>query len=423
MLDIWQGVLEYPKTEKFAHMQINQAMTKTHQPAAVSSIKKSSEHSFASLNFLRGLSAAAVLFNHTATFISNGKPLLAFNWGGLGVEVFMLISGFLMMWHFYERRNLGETWGSSKTCLKFYVRRFFRIAPLYYCLLIIVYVFHDGLQQLEAQNRMVFHPTLESGPHDPTSTELSAAQIATHFTFIFGFIPRYAASSPLPDWSIGLEMQFYLFFPFLALLLVRSQFIWGTALLLATSWISLKLFGVGVDAEPKYFGVFPYATLLPFQIDCFLAGMLLAAGLYEKASFSKRTFLLLLGLLVAGIYTKKFLLICFLLVFYELALTCGTGIPLLDKTVKAASRVVELRVFKFMADASYGVYLIHLPLLVLAIWLLTHVSSFAELSPVIRFISCFVLITPLVYALASLTFKYIESPGIAWGRKIIKRMQ
>ena len=327
-------------------------MTETFRlKGALPGIQKSPEHSFASLNFLRGLSAATVLFNHTATLISNGKPLLAFNWGGFAVDVFMLISGFLMMWHFYERRNLGETWGSSKTCLKFYVRRFFRIAPLYYCVLVMVFVFHNGLQQLDSQNRNVFQPTFASGPHDPTSTELTAAQVLTHFSFIFGFIPRYAASTPVPDWSIGLEMQFYLFFPFLALLLVRSQFIWGAALLLATSWVSLKLFGVGVDADPKLLGVFPYPTLLPFKIDCFLAGMLLAAGLYEKAHFTKRTFLLLLGLLVAGIYQKKFLLICFLFAFYELALTYGTGIPLLDKNSENSKPGGRHRVLK-PADAS-----------------------------------------------------------------------
>ena len=405
-------------------MQNNLAPAEANPSAAgASSDPKTFSHSFASLNLLRGLSAWVVLFNHTATFVSSGKNLLSFNWGGLGVGVFMLISGFLMMWHFYERRDLGETWGSSKTCLKFYVRRFFRIAPLYYLLLVIVYVFHGGLQQLESQNHSVLLPAYVPGPHDPTSTEMSVSQVLTHFSFTFGFIPRYAASSILPDWSIGLEMQFYLFFPFLALLLVRSQYLWGTAFMLVVCWFSLKLFGVGTNADPGPLGVFPYPTLLPLSFYPFLTGMLLAAALYEKNNFAKRTFLLLLALFVAGICTKKFLLICFLFAFYELALTCGTGIPPLDKTVKSVSRVVEHRVFKFMADASYGVYLIHIPLLVLVIWLLIHLTSFAELSPIMRFLTCFALVIPFVYALAFLAFKYVESPGIAFGRKIVKRMR
>lgn len=381
------------------------------------------EHSFASLDLLRGLSAAAVLFQHTAGLVSNGKPLLTFPVGGYAVDIFMFISGFLMMWHFYERRNRGETWSSSKTCLKFYVRRFFRIAPLYYFLLVILYGVHDGLQQLAAQNQSVFLPTYSPGPHDPTSAVPTVAHVLSHFSFVFGFIPRYAASTDMPDWSIGLEMQFYLFFPFLALLLVRSQFIWGTALLLAASWLSHQLFGVGVNADPKVFGVFPYPTLLPLQIDCFLAGMLIAAGLYEKKHGSKRTILLLLGLLVAGIYMKKFLLICFLFAFYELALANGTGLPLLDQNIRNVSRLVGHRLFKFMADTSYGVYLIHMPMLVVVIWLLTHFTSFASLPPILRFSFGLLAIIPLVYVLAFLTFKFIETPGIAWGRKIIKRIR
>ena len=193
----------------------------------------------------------------------------------------MLISGFLMMWHFYERRQMGEAWGSAKTCGKFYIRRFFRIAPLYYCALVVVYLLHDGLLRDITQNRLALHQVDVQGPHDPTSLKLTAAHVLAHFTFLFGFIPAFAQSNPLPDWSIGLEMQFYLFFPFLALLLSRTQFVGGVVVLLGIHWLALQLFGVGIWADPKWIGVFPYPTFLPLKIDCFLVGMLLAAGLYE----------------------------------------------------------------------------------------------------------------------------------------------
>ena len=63
-----------------------------------------------------------------------------------------------------------------------------------------------------------------------------------HFTFLFGFIPRYAASTHIPDWSIGLEMQFYLFFPFIAILLIRTHFVGGTFVLIALNLVSASIF-------------------------------------------------------------------------------------------------------------------------------------------------------------------------------------
>jgi len=397
----------------------------TNEPPAnrVAGAPRTQEHSFASLNFLRGLSAFVVLFSHTVNAVAGPQPLFAQTFGPMAVDVFMLISGFLMMWHFYERRHLGEEWGSSKTCLKFYTRRFFRIAPLYYCVLLVVYLGHDGLQHSLSETRAELHQAEPRGPHDPTTDELSVAQVASHFTFLFGFIPRFAQSNPLPDWSIGLEMQFYLFFPFLALLLVRTQFVGGVVLMLAANALALRLFGVGTDAAPGPLGVFPYPTFLPLRLTCFLVGMLLAAGLFEKAHPAKRAFLLMLALLVAGLYMKKFLVICFVFALYELACAGGTGLPGLDHLIKRAGAFVEFKVCKFAADASYGVYCLHLPLLIVLVRLLCMYSPFAELSQPRRFLICFALIIPLVYAVAWLAFKYIETPGIALGRKLVKRIR
>jgi peptidoglycan/LPS O-acetylase OafA/YrhL len=245
--------------------------------------------------------------------------------------------------------------------------------------------------------------------------------VISHFTFTFGFIPRFAASTAVPDWSIGLEMQFYLFFPLLALLLVRSEFLIGSALLVLLHTVSYKLFGVGVGATPKILGLFPYTTLLPFKLDCFLVGMLMASGFYEREKPARRNFLLLLALLVAGIYMKKFLLISFLFCVYETVLNFGTGLPGLDARVMKLKTIMEHRLTKFMADTSYGVYLIHLPLLAVVVWLLGH-TGFVEWPAWCRLICCFTTMLLVVYPLAFIAFKWIESPGISWGRNILRRI-
>ena len=381
------------------------------------------EHSFASLNLMRGLSAFAVLFSHTAAIVSEDHPLVQFNWGSLAVDVFMLISGFLMMWHFYERRQRGEAWGSASTCLKFYTRRFFRIAPLYYCLLVVVFCLHSNLRGWEQQNGSLLHQTLVQNPHYPTSVGLTWAYVVAHFSFLFGFIPSFVMGSFLPDWSIGLEMQFYLFFPFLALLLERSEFIGGVVALLGINWLAVHCFNVGIAAVPGPLGLFPFPTFWPLKINIFLVGMLVAAGLFEKKRPARRMLLLLLGLLVAGLYMKKFLLITFIFAGYELAFAGGTGLALIENCGKRIESLLQHRLCGFAADTSYGVYLIHAPVLILMVHLLTTLTPFAAWPGIQRFLICLVLIIPLAYSLAFLTFKYVETPGIALGRKLIKRIR
>jgi peptidoglycan/LPS O-acetylase OafA/YrhL len=67
------------------------------------------------LDLLRGLSAGAVLFSHIDTFVASGRAFLPAFLGSTAVEMFMMISGFLMMWHFQVRREKGESWNSPKT--------------------------------------------------------------------------------------------------------------------------------------------------------------------------------------------------------------------------------------------------------------------------------------------------------------------
>jgi peptidoglycan/LPS O-acetylase OafA/YrhL len=77
----------------------------------------------------------------------------------------------------------------------------------------------------------------------------------------------------------------------------------------------------------------------------------------------------------------------------------------------------------FAAEASYGVYLIHVPILIVLIRLLTSAGPFAEASTLHRFLVCLGVVIPTVYLLAFLAHKYIEMPGIGWGRRIVKRVR
>lgn len=108
------------------------------------------------------------------------------------VDIFMFISGFLMTYH-YRLREDREPWGSPSTWLKFYTRRFFRLAPVYYLILAITLIFRNNLYHAYLTTTTTFPPPwahlLNLSPNPPA---WSWGSVVTHFTFLFGFFHNIA---------------------------------------------------------------------------------------------------------------------------------------------------------------------------------------------------------------------------------------
>src|ERR1700761_9741340 len=79
---------------------------------------------------LDGLRAIAVLMVFYQHYISNTGGAPAFNWGWSGVDLFFVLSGFLITGILYDTRNTLHRFRN------FYVRRTLRIFPLYYGVLL-----------------------------------------------------------------------------------------------------------------------------------------------------------------------------------------------------------------------------------------------------------------------------------------------
>ena len=143
---------------------------------------------FASLDGLRALSILGVIWHHT---VNHAAPWPALRRGFLGVDLFFVISGFLIV-----TLLLRECRASGSISLRrFYVRRSLRIVPAYWALLVLV----------------------ACAAYARPAAELSAAlkhDLPYALFYVSNLVPM--ASLLAITWSLSSEEQFYLVVPALS---------------------------------------------------------------------------------------------------------------------------------------------------------------------------------------------------------------
>jgi peptidoglycan/LPS O-acetylase OafA/YrhL len=337
------------------------------------------------LNALRGLAAIGVWLTHSGT---TAFPMRS---GAVFVDIFMAISGFLMC-HNYIRREEREPWERGSTILIFYLSRFFRIAPVYYVCLLFFYVF-------------LWNKDIGGGVS-------LAWNIIQHITFIFG-IYQSSPATMMPDWSIALEMQFYLFFPFLMLLARRIGIVWLVVCSFAVCWLFKQVYGVyGV---PGPWGSYLQPTILPLKFTLFTFGMLAAYVYHERVKAGWLVYICLAILCALPFHHGHSWGVLGLL---------GIGLALNAQywfkfmTTKL-NDFCDKRVFTWVADISYGLYLMH----GFVFFFLhekmrdTGMTHGAWVNwALILAVSAFIL-APLT----SLLYYLLEKPCILLGRKLVHR--
>ncbi len=161
---------------------------------------------------LRALSALWVIAFDVWRF--NQDPDLGFltplfRSGHLGVEVFMVLSGFCLFYPIAEKRLAPGHWR------EYFVRRARRILPPYYAAI----AFAIALPFLVAPFFLALGLAYTPGAVP------SAWQLIAHLTLVHNLFPATQAGINPSFWSLSLEAQFYAIFPLLALLILRFR--WG----------------------------------------------------------------------------------------------------------------------------------------------------------------------------------------------------
>jgi peptidoglycan/LPS O-acetylase OafA/YrhL len=216
-------------------------------------------------------------------------------------------------------------------------------------------------------------------------------------------------STPLPDWSLSLEMQFYFIFPLLLIATRKIPLIIIAITLAATAAVSPKLFGNYLDAGLlSHFG---QPSFLPYRLNAFFAGMLVALWLKNNAGSKKKskTSHVLIGCAAV---------ICVLPLSKPLILLYLLFVALCYKKIPLISKLLSLKPMRFLGNISYSIYLCHILIVYPVLYVLIQRSSFLELASYERFLISLSISTPMVIISSYVFYKAIELPFIALGKRL-----
>jgi peptidoglycan/LPS O-acetylase OafA/YrhL len=223
---------------------------------------------FAAIDGLRGWLAWAVVIAHIVQFgnleagSSSAESIVSF--GPIAVMVFVVISGFVICGRVID---VNEPWWP------YIIRRFFRIFPLYWFLLVIA-AFLTPFAAV-AYNAMQWAHDPPGGVqvwfHDWNDLMLMhpVTQWGLHLTLLQGIVsdsfwPRTSTNMLGPAWSLSLEWQFYLVAPLFVGLLMNRKY---SAITVAASLLSASFFA------REFFGTYALPAFLPISAYLFMIGI------------------------------------------------------------------------------------------------------------------------------------------------------
>lgn len=204
---------------------------------------------------LRGIAVLAVLLWHFVGSMTDSTIVqLLTIWGRTGVDLFFVLSGFLIIGILVDVQN-KKGWSRI-----FYWRRLLRIYPPYIALILAYWLCYAWVGETAGFN---------------TNTGL-VTQLAAQLTFTWNWLMALTESAVSRGfsvtWSVAIEEWFYLLAPWVLVVTPRRHLV---ALLLSIGVVSIALRALAWLWLGSAYSLAPY-ILPPFRLDGLCAGGLLA---------------------------------------------------------------------------------------------------------------------------------------------------
>lgn len=352
----------------------------------------------------RGLAVLGVLLVHAGSAANLRNPELArlTAQGARGVQLFFVISAFTLLYSAQYKSKIERHF-----IWNFFVRRFFRIAPLFYTAMLVYLVRggHENDYWLGAQQHVTGLQTM-----------------ATIF-FVNGWKNEWINSLVPGGWSVVVEMNFYLLLPiiFYKIKNLKSALSLWMLVVIMSVLINYLTMSWRSGNEAWLNGQFLFFWL-PNQMPVFFSGVVfyfIYINYLENPG--KQIEAVAPGLTLIGLYlvfAAAWVVDNFWLPNYIIS-TIGFGLMLSGLAAFPTTWLVN-NFTKFMGKISYSFYLFHF----LILWIAEKQMLFQNIhSDYLRLGLMYVIILAWAGAAAWLTYTLVEVPGQKLGKIIIDKIE
>lgn len=357
---------------------------------------------FDNINLLRGFAAISVVIYHFIDVIKwnefpSSGALLWFRAGWMAVDLFFVISGFVVGLAIYFDINSTDKSPIKSYRKKFFINRFVRIIPLYFLTNLVVLIFINP--------NLIFDHLLKN--------------IFLHIFFLQNFFPEYRGILNGVTWSLVPELQFYAILLFFSPWLLRVRIYYLIAIFVATAWIAR--YGITMMFPHEDSSLWIATTNILGVMDEFGIGFILARiyltpwglKLFRPTIFNQ-IFWLFLALVIGYICQSMYWNISdyyanvYPFVFYKTLLAFSFGLVVLFFCTLKITGFLKQALYPlyYLGTISYGIYLWHMPIL-------SSINRVLGVPPIYE-LAILLLITIFI---ASISWFFFEKPIIAKYRK------